>query len=137
MNLKSDPYRVELTRIVMNNSYDKLSEIPGIKVVENRNPQHDREIRFDCAEHVFRTPGIIRWRRDHDWSEAPPGYDFAQTLMQASIVAYFLDGKNRHLGLVQDDESIISKIGYAHIITHPLERVPEIYGWKFELIRRI
>lgn len=140
---------------------DRIGEIPGITVVERRDFISDKnpETKYICTTYVFGTvygekwdpedyrliPGVrYRLRNDTDTFLAERGYERVKGELQLNdIIAYQVREQSTgtietmHVGIYRGNNIVRSKPGGFHIVDHPMEMVPNMFGHVVVAYRRV
>jgi len=112
----------------------------SIRIVESEHPID----RYTCVMHVFdftEKPEYLAIA-DYGFGRVFAGADFARWLIAnghlvevpsanaqtGDLVAFFKEGKFKHVGLLQPNGRVVSKWGIGHLYDHGLLEVPESYG---------
>ncbi len=115
--------------------FDKLEEVPGLRIVERRDLYQDnRELNF-CGKHAFTSLGYATPENvvegDTLAALSSAGYSLSNTPIEPGGIVY---GNYRrgvftglHVGLVRGDK-IESKFGYGHVIEHDTNRIFPNWG---------
>ena len=105
--------------------YSPDSKIPGIEIIELRDPEHDHGIGFLCQQYVAKSKNY-----DHN-TFLPKDKDYISTLnpKKGDLIVYYQKNKcPTHIGIYDDNNKVISKWGAYHIMRHDINAVPHTYG---------
>ena len=137
MRLEASPQRMSINRILhtppLLTVWDRLAlEVPGIEIVERRNPLREIELRRDCGSYVVEQLGITyedlflithTSRPSRNYREIPQ-------LQKGALVAYYSptdDLTKRHFGIGETTDSVLSKWNIGHVFRHPVGLVEGMY----------
>jgi hypothetical protein len=112
--------------------WDRLVEVPGIEIVERRDPFTEMMLKKDCASYVAEKLGITYqdlFMITHT-NRRVRGYREIPKLQPGALVAYYTpsnDLTQRHFGIGENAETVISKWSIGHVFRHPLHLVGAMY----------
>jgi len=131
LNMKIQPNRSDIDLYFAYGRMDSIAEVDGIVVVLWKHETHG-----DCLDYIRDNVAEVPGRR-HNWNMAPPGFRMVYEPLEGDIVAYFLWGRASHIGVKTGNGRVTSKWGKSHVLNHPLELVPTIYGNEVRFYRPI
>jgi hypothetical protein len=136
MKLSASPQRKTIDGILATppalTVWDRLIVVPGLELIERRDPRTEMELRRDCGSYVVDTLGLTYQdlflithtdRPSRNYREVP-------ALQKGALVAYYTpsdDLRERHFGIGQDAELVISKWNIGHVFRHPVGLVEGMY----------
>jgi len=113
--------------------WDRLAaEISGIEIVERRNPITETQYEKDCASYIQEKLGLDPRELLMITHMGQPikGYRETSRLERDALVAYYSpsdDLRQRHFGIGESDESVLSKWNVGHVFRHPVGLVEGMY----------
>lgn len=105
--------------------YSTDIKIPGIDIIEKRNPNHDKDLGLLCQSYVAKSKNYDRT------TFLPKDKEYKKTLnpKKGDLIIYYQQNKRpTHIGIYDGQNKVISKWGAYHVMRHDIDLVPHTYG---------
>ncbi len=132
MQIPSGPTRMDIDRLFHGGEFDRIGDLPGVRVYERRDVEEDRR---NCVfgDRYFFDPEF--WER-YGPVEGLEGYEEVAKPEEGDVVIYIIMGTGQNVGIYAGNGNVRSKWGFSHVYEHGLENVPTIYGNEVKFFRR-